>query len=122
MKPLITLLLFLVTLNVVTQESPEQIKNFKNTKSNRKHTLEAFSPDKRLLNEEIWQRVSVNRFECDFLRLAVELSGNEYLLYEMDGNKRLLIRHEQYSMISKAIAKLTLRTSSPYFIRPPKIN
>ena len=114
---LLPILMFLVTFNVVSQEPLEKVNNSKISVSKSNNAIEAFSPNEKLLNKDIWQRVSVNRFECVFLRLAVELNNNEYLLFEMDGNKRLLIKNEEYSVISKAIASLTLRTC-PYFIKP----
>jgi hypothetical protein len=119
MKLLLTLLLFLGTFNIVSQESTEKANRSKSITSNLNNEIEAFSPDKRLLNEDIWQRVSVNRFECKLLRLAVELGNDEYLLMEMDGNKRLLFKHKQYSSVSKAI--MTGNWTFPNLKKPPEI-
>jgi hypothetical protein len=82
--------------------------------------IEAFRPHTKLLNKQIWTRVSANRFECEFLRLAVELKNNEYWLLEMDGNKRLLARHENYYIIAHVIVHLTLR-EKPFFEVSPEI-
>ncbi len=70
--------------------------------------IQQFQPDRKLLNAELWTRVSPNRFECRFLRLAVELRGYQYHLVEMDGNKRILISSSDYKVITNAILKLTL--------------
>jgi hypothetical protein len=116
MKLPLTILMFSVAFNIVSQEPLEKVNNSKSSDSKSNNAIEAYCPDEKLLNKDIWQRVSVNRFACAFLRLAVELKNNEYLLFEMDGNKRLLIKHEEFSVISKAIVSLTLRTC-PLFIK-----
>lgn len=121
MKKLITILLILVGLSSFSQETLKQVNDSTNTTSNVNNDIEAFRPNEKLLNKQIWQRVAANRFECKFLRLAVELKNNEYLLLEMDGNKRLLARHEQYSIISGYIVNLTLRPS-PNLIEKQKKN
>lgn len=68
-----------------------------------------FKPDRKLTNKNIWYRISLYRFECGFLRLAVEWQDKEYVLYEMDGAKRELARSKDYSDIEKVIVKLTLK-------------
>lgn len=73
--------------------------------------VQEFEPDRSLLDTFRWTRVTPNRYECSFLRLAVELKDFKYFLIEMDGNKRVLISSESYSIIRQAIMKLTLRTS-----------
>jgi hypothetical protein len=110
-KNLTTILLVLVTLNLFAQESFEQATDLQWASSNETNVVEAFSPNRKLLNAELWKRVSVNRFECGFLRLAVELKNYEYVLIEMDGNKRILAQDEQYSVISRAIVRLTLNST-----------
>ena len=111
MKKLATLLLVLITLNTFAQESFEKDTDLQWATSIENNEIEAFSPNRKLLNTELWKRVTVNRFECGFLRLAVELKNNEYVLIEMDGNKRLLAKDERYSVISNAIARLTLNST-----------
>ena len=111
MKTFIKLFLILVVLSSISQERLEQLNDTINTKSKGDNDIEAFQPDVKLMNTSIWKRVTANRFECEFLRLAVELKNNEYWLLEMDGNKRLLARHEHYSVISQVIVNLTLRRS-----------
>ncbi|WP_242093915.1 hypothetical protein [Aestuariivivens sediminicola] len=73
----------------------------------------SFKPSKKLLNEEIWTRVSNTRFECNFLRLAVEYQDYEYVLYEMDEPKRELSRAPDYKTIGEEIAMNTFRVT-PY--------
>jgi len=68
----------------------------------------SFVPVKKLQNSELWQRVSEYRFECVFLRLAVEWDNFEYVLLEMDGRKRVLARDRNYAVITQMIIKLTL--------------
>ncbi len=67
-----------------------------------------FQPVKNLFDESRWTRVSANRFECRFLRLAVELKDFQYHLIQMDGDKKTLISHESYKVITKVIINLTL--------------
>lgn len=110
-KTYIRLLLFLAVLSSFSQIQLEQLIDTTNTKLKIDNDIEAFQPDVKLLNTEIWNRVTAYRFECEFLRLAVELKNNEYWLLEMDGNKRLLARHEHYWFISRVIVNLTLRRS-----------
>jgi len=73
-------------------------------------TIYNFTPHRKLKSKEIWSRVSELRFECSFLRLAVEWRDFEYVLIEMDGDKRELARNRNYEIISKVIVKLTLRS------------
>ena len=63
-----------------------------------------FNPPRKLMNEEIWTRVSNTRFECNFLRLAIEYQDFEYVLYEMDGLKRELSRARDYNTLGEEIA------------------
>lgn len=67
-----------------------------------------FTPHRKLLNEEVWKRVSEIRFECDYLRLAVEWKDYQYVLLEMDEGKRILAKSDKYSTIAFAIVNLTL--------------
>ncbi len=109
MKIGILLCAVLSALSTFSQEIPELVKDSVNEKFKAPSGREVFHTDLRLLNTSVWQRVTANRFECDFLRLAVEWRNNEYWLLEMDGNKRLLAHHEDYSVISQVIVRLTLR-------------
>jgi hypothetical protein len=78
-----------------------------------------FVPPKKLQNKEIWTRVSNTRFECKFLRLAVEYENFEFILYEMDGKKRELCRASKYSILAHGIARSTVFGPSPHCtIRP----
>ena len=69
-----------------------------------------FVPHPRLLDEERWNRVSENRFECEFLRLAVEFRDHNYVLMEMDGEQRELAKSINYELIKNKIVELTLNT------------
>ena len=73
-----------------------------------------FVPPKKLLNKEIWTRVSNTRFECNFLRLAVEYLDFEYVLFEMDDLKRELSRAREYHIIGEEIAINSFRVSSNF--------
>lgn len=119
MKKLIRLFLILAVIIFFSQEISGQINDTIKTKSHVNNDVEEFLPNTKLLNKSIWHRVTANRFECEYLRLAVELRNKEYWLLEMDGKKRLLARHEKYSIISHVISKLTLR-SPPYLIEKMK--
>lgn len=66
--------------------------------------------NRKLVNSDIWQRVSNNRFECKFLRLAVEIRNNQYFLIEMDGDKLVLAHDFDYNNIRNEIEKLTLNS------------
>ena len=79
------------------------------TKKIKTEIKKRFKPNRKLINKDIWYRISLYRFECRFLRLAVEWEDKEYVLYEMDGAKRELARSKDYSDIEKVIAKLTLK-------------
>lgn len=83
-------------------------QNIENDTINKPIEVQEFQPDQKLLDARIWNRVSPNRFECSFLRLAVELRDFKYHLIEMDGNKRNLISSMNYKDISNAIVNLTL--------------
>ena len=67
-----------------------------------------FIPHPRLMDRDRWTRVSTYRFECHFLRLAVEFKDHSYVLMEMDGQKRILARSINYNEISQKIIELTL--------------
>ena len=121
MEKLIWIFLYFVVINSFSQERIEQVNDTINKTSKTNDDVEAFQPDVKLLNKSIWNRVSANRFECEYLRLAVELRNNEYWLLEMDGDRRLLARHKQYSIISNVIVQLTLR-SSPNIFDNMKLN
>lgn len=73
-----------------------------------------FVPHPRLLQEHRWTRVSTYRFECPFLRLAVEFKDHNYVLMEMDGEKRVLAKNINYEIITRKIMELTLN-SQPNF-------
>ena len=72
------------------------------------HLEAVFVPHPRLLDTERWTRVSTYRFECEFLRLAVEFRDHSYILLEMDGEHRVLARSIDYNKISQRIIELTL--------------
>jgi len=108
-----TLLFAFVVLFVFTTYSQES-KTFKFLQEKPPKKRNSFTPPKKLLNNDIWIRVSDTRFECVFLRLAVEYQNFEFVLYEMDGQKRELSRAIKYSTISSEIANNTLR-STPSF-------
>ena len=110
-KKLLPLLFVILSLNTFSQKSIKQDYDLIFASSNQNMEIEAFSPNEKLLNTELWKRVSVNRFVCGFLRLAVELKNNEYVLLEMDGRKRILAQNRQYSGISNAIVRLTLNST-----------
>ena len=111
MKTFIKLFLILVALNSFSQERLDKVCDTTLTKLKVNSDIEAFIPDAKLLNTSIWNRVTANRFECKFLRLAVELRNNEYWLLEMDGLKCLLARDKNYMVISHVITQLTLRST-----------
>ena len=69
----------------------------------------SFVPHPRLLDQTRWTRVSTYRFECEFLRLAVEFKDHSYVLMEMDGEKRILARSIDYNQITNRIIELTIR-------------
>lgn len=81
----------------------------------------SFIPPTKLLNKEIWSRVANTRFECNFLRLAVEYQNSEYILYQMDGNKLELSRASEYKIIGEEIAMNTFSVS-PAFSGSTKTN
>jgi len=81
--------------------------NAKNTNTTTK-VVYSKAPNRKLANKDLWHRISEQRFECPFLRLAVEYSDNKYILIEMDENKRILASDTNYATIEKEINKLTL--------------
>ena len=108
MKTKLLLLLSLLCMNTLFSQVRDSVSN-QNVME-----IQEFEPHRKLLDSERWKRVSPNRFECSFLRLAVELKNFKYYLIEMDGKKKTLIAHKNYGIISKAIIQLTLR-STPNF-------
>jgi hypothetical protein len=83
-------------------------------KKNAMEEVYSFVPPAKLLNKEIWTRVSNTRFECNFLRLAVEYQNFEFVLFEMDGAKRELSRAPKYKILGEEIAMNTFRVSPNY--------
>ena len=77
----------------------------KKIKSERKNR---FIPHLKLAQKMLWERVSMYRFECAYLRLAVEWQEKEYVLLEMDGEKKELTRSKDFKDIQLVITKLTL--------------
>lgn len=112
MKFLIIGMLLLSISPLCAQEMLQASMNLgnNNISSIEKVEVEAFAPARPLLNKQLWNRVTVNRFECPFLRLAVELKDMHYILMEMDGDKRIIIKNPHYDVITKAIMKLTLNS------------
>ena len=109
MKKFISLCIMFAVLSAFSQLRLQPPNDTTPTKYKMEHDYEAFQPHIKLLNTSIWNRVTANRFECDFLRLAVEWRNHQYWLLEMDGQQRLLARHEQYAVIAHVIVHLTLR-------------
>jgi len=72
-----------------------------------------YSHHPKLGNTELWHRASETRYECIYLRLAVEADGNVFKLIEMDPDYRILKESWNYSVISQEIIRLTLRRT-PY--------
>jgi len=70
---------------------------------------------RKLKNQRIWKHVAENRFECPFLKLAVEWDGVNYHLIETEGGKRILCTNYKYSMISSKIVELTLNSTPNFF-------
>lgn len=67
-----------------------------------------FSPHSKLAQKRLWKRVSMYRFECAYLRLAVEWQEKKYVLVEMDGGKKELAWSADYKDIQLVITRLTL--------------
>ena len=109
MKNLVLISVFLCAFTSFSQESPLIHKT--NIADN---AMYSFIPPLKLLNKEIWTRVADTRFECNFLRLAVEYQNNEYVLFEMDGNKLELSRASEYKTIGDEIALNTFSVSPNY--------
>ena len=89
------------------KESTNLAMNYETDKESTK-AVYSFAPNNKLSNEKIWDRVSEYRFECAFLKLAIEYHNNVYFLSEMEGEKRLLARDIQFTTIVEEIANLTL--------------
>ena len=109
MKNLLIICAIAYTTNSFSQKSDDR----KLLSEHGQQEFYSFKPSEKLLNEEIWTRVSNTRFECNFLRLAVEYQDFEYVLYEMDGPKRELSRAPDYKTIATEIAMNTVR-NTPY--------
>lgn len=105
---LIIIVMFLSISMFAQRHTRKQRKNI-NQYNNK---VVSFTPNKKLLNKELWTRVSEVRFESDFLRLAVEWKNFEYQLLEMDKGKRVLAKSSKYSDIANSIINLTLRKSA----------
>ena len=114
-----SLLLICVLLGTFTSFSQESTAVHKSKIADAK--MYSFIPPIKLLNKEIWTRVADTRFECEFLRLAVEYQNNEFVLFEMDGNKLELSRASEYKIIGDEIAVNTFSVS-PGFVRRAKTN
>ena len=108
-------LLIVCALAYTTNSFSQKPNNSKLLKDLVREEAYTFVPSKELLNKGIWNRVSNTRFECNFLRLAVEYQDFEYVLYEMDEPKRELSRASKYHIIANEIVTNTLR-SSPYLL------
>ena len=119
MKMFLIIVLF-STLNALAQVVNDTLKKT-DIESNIIFNSYSFIPHPKLLNKEIWNRVSEFRFECDFLRLAVEFKEHSYVLVEIDGEKRELARSIDYRVISQNIIYLTLR-KVPLFIKKYRLD
>ena len=93
--------------HVYCQDSIKQLQD-KASKVEPNYASGSFVPHSNLLNNDLWKRVSEFRFECEYLRLAVEFRDHSYLLLEMDGEKRILAKSINYNVISGKIIELTL--------------
>ena len=102
---IIVLLLFFYSASAQISDDPSQPEEDQISAELNEGT---FVPHPRLLQEHRWTRVSTYRFECPFLRLAVEFKDHTYVLMEMDGEKRVLARSINYEMITRKIMELTL--------------
>jgi len=109
MKNLLFICLFLIAFTSFSQES-----TFIHKTKIANSEAYSFIPPIKLLNKEIWNRVANTRFECNFLRLAVEYKNNEYVLYQMDGNKLELSRASEYNILGNEIAMNTFSVSSGF--------
>jgi len=107
-------LLFLCAILYATSSFSQEIKHPKTSKKNEVKQAYSFLPPAKLLNKEIWTRVSNTRFECNYLRLAVEYQNFEYILLEMDGEKRELTRAPKYKIIGEKIAMNTFMVPPNY--------
>lgn len=111
MKHLIIVCAIAYTTNSFSQK-PNDYKLLKDLVKEEAYT---FVPPIKLLNTDLWTRVSNTRFECNFLRLAVEYQDFEYVLYEMDEPKRELSRSPEYRVIGQEIGLNTVRRSPNFF-------
>ncbi|MCK5443633.1 MAG: hypothetical protein KAJ23_17240 [Maribacter sp.] len=107
-------LLLVCTMLYATSSFSQSLKHPKTSKKNAVEQAYAFVPPTKLLNKEIWTRVSNTRFECKFLRLAVEYQNFEFILFEMDGGKRELSRAPEYKILGEEIAMNTFGVSPNY--------
>jgi hypothetical protein len=78
-------------------------KTLKTLKKNR------FTPNDDLQNKTIWKRVALHRFECNYLKLAIEFDDPDYVLYAMNGPKEALFQSVDFALIRQKITNLTLR-------------
>ena len=106
-------LLIVCAIAYATNSFAQKATNHNSLKLLAKEEAYTFVPPIKLLNTDLWTRVSNTRFECHFLRLAVEYQGFEFVLYEIDEPKRELSRAAEYHIIAQEIALNTVR-SSPY--------
>jgi hypothetical protein len=108
-------LLFMCVIMYATSSFSQKSDVSKLTNDIVKKDAYTFVPPIKLLNKDLWNRVSNTRFECSFLRLAVEYQDFEYVLYEMDEPKRELSRSPEYRIIGQEIGLNTVRRSPNFF-------
>jgi hypothetical protein len=110
MKTVIVIILLLFLSLSVTSQDTDSLKTKAEIQKEISISTYSFIPDKRLLNKYIWKRVSEYRFECAFLKLAVEFDKHthDYVLLEMEGGKREIFRDIHYELVSQVICRLTL--------------
>lgn len=111
MRNFVILLVMIVSITHIQAQKSSKFLAKLEASSTESTTKVVFTPNEKLLIPEIWNRVSEYRFECEFLRLAVEYKDHEYYLIEMDGNQRVLAQDVHYSVISDRIIQLTLKNS-----------
>jgi len=96
-----------------TQEIDAITGNSVSTSSTKEFVPNVYTRDwpRKLKNQRIWKHVAENRFECPFLKLAVEWDGVKYQLIETEEEGRILFANSDYSLISNKIVELTLNSS-----------
>lgn len=114
MKTIVLILIFFFTILPLWSQFDERPEDYLEEQADTIYKSFVFVPHPYLLNKSLWKRVSDYRFECEYLRLAVEFKDHTYVLIEMDGDNRILARSIYYERISNKITELTLR-SSPSF-------